>query len=148
VELPLAGELLAEDMEIGDQSRASLKQRFLGGGLVVRLHAQIELGKQRVRDLVGGEDDVLVLQQGSAEEVTESVVLAVEGEDRGVRLARVRLHRDLGLAVGEEEELETGVDDGVSMRHGRDLRRGTSGGKNRSAAFDMAKVYSRVDACR
>jgi hypothetical protein len=38
-----------------------------------------------VRDLVGGELDVRVLVQALGEEVAESVVLLVEGEDGGVR---------------------------------------------------------------
>ena len=112
-------------MQVGDDVLAALDYRLLGGDAAVGGDAQLERRKERVRDLVGGEDDVVVLEQALREQVAERVVLLVEGEDGGVgdacaswisgcvgggedcgELTGLLLVLDLLLAVVEQEELE------------------------------------------
>lgn len=61
-----------------------------------------------MRDLISAKDDVFVLQQRRAQEVSERVVFLVERKDRAIRLARVRLHGHFRFAILEEEEFEAG----------------------------------------
>lgn len=73
-------------------------------------------------DLICAEEDVLVLEKGGAEEVSERMVFLVECEDRRVRMSAVEHPLDLFLAVAEEEKFE-------AMEHASagELRRGTVG---------------------
>lgn len=59
-----------------------------------------------MRNLVGAEEDVLVLEEGGAEEVPERVVFLVECEDGRVRMSAVEHPLNLFLAVAEEEKFE------------------------------------------
>ena len=43
----------------------------------------INLRNKRVRNFVAGEGDVVVLEETSADQVAQGVILLVEGEDRG-----------------------------------------------------------------
>ena len=62
----------------------SLHDRLLRAYIAVGLHAELEGGEQRVRDLVAGEEDVLGFDEFGAQEVAERVVFFVEGEHGGV----------------------------------------------------------------
>lgn len=84
LQLELLGELLVEFLELGDELTAGLDQGRLGGDLAVGVDAELEGGEQRVRDLVGGEGDVLEAEELVAQHVGESVVFFVEREQGGV----------------------------------------------------------------
>lgn len=90
VRLALADNLLAEpfcleaavqDVQIRDDILAAADDSLLGCDGAVGLDAQLEGSKKRVGNLVGGEDDVLVLEEALGEEVAERVVFLVERED-------------------------------------------------------------------
>jgi hypothetical protein len=90
VRLALADNLLAEpfgleaavqDVQIRDDILAAADDSLLGCDGAVGLDAQLEGGEERVGNLVGGEDDVLVLEEALGEEVAERVVFLVERED-------------------------------------------------------------------
>ena len=79
--LPLLRELLVQPLQLLHKLIARLHHRLLGRHLAIRLHAQLEDREERVRDLVGGEEDVRRAGQLVAEQVAESVVFFVEGEE-------------------------------------------------------------------
>ena len=88
--LALANNLLAEpfrleaavqNVQIRDDILAAADDSLLGCDGAVGLDAQLEGSKKRVGNLVGGEDDVLVLEEALGEEVAERVVFLVERED-------------------------------------------------------------------
>jgi hypothetical protein len=90
VRLALADNLLAEpfrleaavqDVQIRDDVLAAADDSLLGCDGAVGLDAQLESSEERVGNLVGGEDDVLVLEEALGEEVAERVVFLVERED-------------------------------------------------------------------
>lgn len=83
-ELPLLRELLIQALQLLHEVLASLHDRLLAADLAVGLHAQLEGREQRVRDLVGGVDDVRRLDELGAQQVGEGVVFFVEGEHGGV----------------------------------------------------------------
>lgn len=56
---------------------------------------------------ISAENNVLILEEGRAKQVTQRVVFLVEREDCRVRLAGVWFHGYLCLAFAEEEELES-----------------------------------------
>lgn len=60
-----------------------------------------------MRGFVSAENDVLIVEESRAKQVTQSVVFLVEREDRRVGLAGVRFHSYLCLAFAKEEELES-----------------------------------------
>lgn len=72
-----------------------------------------------MRDLISAKDDMFVLQQRRAQEVSEGVVFLVERKDGAIGLARVRFHRHFRFAILEEEEFEAG---GVSGGGGGSCR--------------------------
>lgn len=84
LELELLGELLIELVKLGDELAAGLDEGVLRGDLAVGVDAQLEGGEERVRDLVGGEGDVVGAVQLVAQHVGQRVVFLVEGEERGV----------------------------------------------------------------
>lgn len=84
LQLELLGELLVEFLELGDELTAGLDQGRLGGDLAVGVDAELKGGEQRMRDLVGGEGDVLEAEELVAQHVGEGVVFFVEREQGGV----------------------------------------------------------------
>lgn len=84
LELELLGELLVKLSEFGDELATGLDEGVLRGDLAVGVDAQLEGGEKRVRDLVGGEGDVVGAVQLVAHHVGQGVVFLVEGEERGV----------------------------------------------------------------
>ena len=85
LQLELLGELLVELLKFSDELAAGLDNGGLGSDLAVGVDAELESGKERVRDFVGGEGDVLHAEQLVAQHVGEGVVLLVESEESGVR---------------------------------------------------------------
>lgn len=61
-----------------------------------------------MRDLVGAEDYVLVLEKCGAKHIPQSVVFFIEGENGGVGGAGIRCPGKFLFIVTKEEELETG----------------------------------------
>lgn len=49
-QLVFFGELSAQDLEVANQALAAVDQSFLGGDLAIGLNAELEGGKERVRD--------------------------------------------------------------------------------------------------
>lgn len=78
---PLGREALLQLLQVLNDVPATLDNGVLGRNGAVGGDAQLEGREQRVRDLVGGEDDVVVLEEALGDKVTERVVFAVEGED-------------------------------------------------------------------
>lgn len=78
---PFGLEAAVEDVQIRDDVLAAADNSLLGCDGAVGLYAQLESGEEGVGNLVGGEDDVLVLEEALGEEVAERVVFLVERED-------------------------------------------------------------------
>jgi hypothetical protein len=78
---PLSGEALLQLLEVLDNIAAALDDRILGRDCAVGRDAQLKGREERVGDLVGGEDDVVVLEKALREKIAEGVVLFVERED-------------------------------------------------------------------
>jgi hypothetical protein len=85
LQLELLGELLIELLKFSDELATGLDNGGLGSDLAVGVDAELESGKERVRDFVGGEGNVLHAEQLIAQHVGEGVVLLVESEESGVR---------------------------------------------------------------
>lgn len=85
LQLKLLRELLIEVLQLSDELVAGLHDELLWRGLAVGVYAEHEGRKERVRDLVGDEADVLHAEELVAEKVGEGVVLLVEGELSGIR---------------------------------------------------------------
>lgn len=68
-QLILLGELTGESAQIFDEIIASCDDSVLGGDFAVGLDTELELGNQRVRDLVPSEQHVRALQQTRTEQV-------------------------------------------------------------------------------
>jgi hypothetical protein len=81
---PLGGEALLQLLEVLDDIAAALDDRILGRDGAVGRDTQLKGREERVGDLVGGEDDVVVLEEALREKVAEGVVLLIEREDGGV----------------------------------------------------------------
>jgi hypothetical protein len=82
---PLGREALLQLLEVLNDVATALDDGVLGGNGAVGGDAQLEGREEWVRNLVGGEDNVLVLEEALGNEVAERVVFAVEGEDGRVR---------------------------------------------------------------
>nr|POE63291.1 hypothetical protein CFP56_04194 [Quercus suber] len=80
LELELLGELLVELLQLVDEVLAGLHDGLLGRDGAVGLDAQLEHREQRMRHLVGGEDDVRRLDELRPQQVAQRVVLLVERE--------------------------------------------------------------------
>jgi hypothetical protein len=87
---PLGVKALLQLFEVADYVLAAPDDGILGGDGAVGGDAQLEGREQRMGDLVGGEDDVVVLEETLRKEVAERVVLLVKGEDGRVGDAWVR----------------------------------------------------------
>lgn len=87
LQLPFLSEFLIELLELSYKVLACLDDCVSRAQLPVCLHAHVEDGEQRVRDLVGGEDDVRGFDELRAEEIAERVVLLVESEHGRIRNA-------------------------------------------------------------
>lgn len=81
---PLSRKAALEHAEISYDIATALDDRVLGCDGAVGRDAQLEGCEERVRYFVGGEDDVIVLEEALREKVAERVVLFVEGKDSGV----------------------------------------------------------------
>lgn len=84
LELPLLRKLLAQFLQLVDEVLAGLHDGLLGRDGAVSLHTQLEDSKERVRDLVGSEDDVGRFHELRPEQVAESMVFFVEGKHGGI----------------------------------------------------------------
>lgn len=84
LQLELLRELLVQLLQLGDELSAGLDDGGLGRDVAVGVDAELEGREKRVRDLVGGEGDVLHAVELVAEEVGERVVFFVESELSGV----------------------------------------------------------------
>jgi hypothetical protein len=111
-------------VQILDDILAAPDDGLLRCDCAVGLHAELEGSEERVRNFVGREDDVVVLEETLGEEVAECVILLVECEDGGIgyacvallaRFAELRFAQLTGLflvlnlllAVVQQEELES-----------------------------------------
>lgn len=83
-ELPFTGELFGQGAEVLDDALAGGGERFLGAYDGIGGDAESEGGEEGVRDFIGGEDNVVRVEEGGREEVAESMVFAGEDEDGGV----------------------------------------------------------------
>lgn len=84
LEFEFLRELLVELLQLSDELAASLDDCSFGGDLAVGVNAELEGRKERVRDLVGSEGDVLHAVELVAENVGEGVIFLVESEESGV----------------------------------------------------------------
>lgn len=84
---PFGGEAPAKNIEVCDDVLAALDDGLFGSHRAIGLNAEFERGEEGMRDLVGGEEDVLVAEETLGEEVAESVILFVEFEDGRVGCA-------------------------------------------------------------
>ena len=93
VRLALADDLLAkpfsletavQDVQILDDILAASDDSLFWCNCAVGLYTEFEGREKRVGHLVGGEDDVLVLEQALRKEVAKRVILLVECEDGSV----------------------------------------------------------------
>lgn len=84
LEFEFLRELLVEFLQLSDEFTTSLDDCGFGCDLAVGVNAELEGRKERVRDLVGGEGDVLHAVELVAEHVGEGVVFLVESEESGV----------------------------------------------------------------
>lgn len=71
-------------LQVLDNICASLHNGVLGCQFSIGLDAQFKGCEKRVRDFVGGEEDLGRLDEACAEEVAESVVFLVKSEDCGI----------------------------------------------------------------
>lgn len=71
-------------MQLSDELTAGLDDCGFGCDVAVGVDAELEGRKERVRDLVGGEGDVLHAVELVAEHVGEGVIFLVESEESGV----------------------------------------------------------------
>lgn len=81
LQLPLAGELLLDDLEGADGLAAGGDDGFLGADAAICLHAQVEVWEKRMGHLVAGEEDFLVAEEAVSDDVAEGVVFLLEVED-------------------------------------------------------------------
>jgi len=125
LEFEFLRELLVELLQLSDELTAGLDDCGFGCDLAVGVDAELEGRKERVRDLVGSEGDVIHAVELVAEHVGEGVVFLVESEESGIcdlcksvldhlvfvairkwsELTGHRLHLNLALAISEEEQL-------------------------------------------
>jgi hypothetical protein len=82
---PLGREALLQQLEVLNDVPAALDDGILGCDGAVSRNAELKGRKQRMRDLVCGEDNVVVLEEALRQQVAERVVFLVEGEDGRVR---------------------------------------------------------------
>jgi hypothetical protein len=82
---PLSREALLQQLEVLDNVPAALDDGILGCDGAVGRDAELEGRKERMRDLVCREDDVVVLEEALRQQVAKRVVFLVEGEDGRVR---------------------------------------------------------------
>lgn len=84
LQLPFLRELLIQLLQILNNIGASLNNGIFGAQLAISLNAQLDVGEEGVRGLVGSEEDVGGLVEVVAEEIAESVVLLVQGEESSI----------------------------------------------------------------
>jgi hypothetical protein len=84
LEFEFLRELLVELLQLSDELAAGFDDCGFGCDFAVGVDAELEGRKERVRDLVGGEGDVLHAVELVAEHVGEGVIFLVESEESGV----------------------------------------------------------------
>jgi hypothetical protein len=84
LELELLRELLVKFLQLGDEFATGFDDGGFGCDVAVGVDAELESREERVRDLVGGEGDVLHAEELVAEHVGEGVVFFVECELSGI----------------------------------------------------------------
>lgn len=77
-------EFLVKLLKLGDEFTTGLDDGGFGRDIAVGVDAELESRKERVRDLVGGESDVIHAVELVAEHVGEGVVFLVERKESGV----------------------------------------------------------------
>lgn len=78
-------------MEVLHNLLAAPQDGFLGCKTPIGLHAELERREQRVGDFVCGEEDEGIFVEALRDQVAESVVLFVEGEEGGVGGAWIKI---------------------------------------------------------
>lgn len=84
LQLEFFRELLVKLLQLSDELTACLDDSGFGRDLAIGVNTKLEGRKERMRDLVGGEGDVIHAVQLVAEHVGERVVFFVEREQSGV----------------------------------------------------------------
>jgi hypothetical protein len=84
LELELLRELLIKFLQLGDEFATGFDDGGFRCDVAVGVNAELEGRKERVRDLVGGEGDVLHAEELVAEHVCEGVIFLIECELSGV----------------------------------------------------------------
>jgi hypothetical protein len=84
LELELLRELLIKFLQLGDEFATGFDDGGFRCDVAVGVDAELEGRKERVRDLVGGEGDVLHAEELVAEHVCEGVIFLIECELSGV----------------------------------------------------------------
>lgn len=81
---PLGLEATIQDMQILNNVFAAPDNGLLRRNCAIGLDAKLEGCEERVGDFVGGEDNVIVLEETLGEEVAKCVVFLVEREYSGI----------------------------------------------------------------
>jgi hypothetical protein len=81
---PLGLEAVVQLLQILNDVAATANDGLLGCDAAVGLHAELEGCEERMGNLVGGEDDVVVLEEALRKEIAKGMILLVEREDGGV----------------------------------------------------------------
>jgi hypothetical protein len=84
LELELLRELLIKFLQLGDEFATGFDDGGFRCDVAVGVNAELEGRKERVRDLVGCEGDVLHAEELVAEHVCEGVIFLIECELSGV----------------------------------------------------------------
>lgn len=81
LQLPFLGELLIQLLQVLHNIGTGLDDGLLGRQTAVCLYSELEVGEQRMRYSVRGEDDLWRFDESAAEEIAECVVFFLEEED-------------------------------------------------------------------
>lgn len=81
---PFVLEPRLDNVQLTNQQRAGVAQRFLGQVVVLGLDPQLKVGEQRVGNLVGSKDHLVVLEKLGPQQVGESVVFSLDLDDGGI----------------------------------------------------------------
>lgn len=99
-------ESLLQKGELADEVCDGVGESLLGTVVWGGLHTNDDLVLQGVRDFVASKQHLRVLQQLRFNDVPQSVVFFVDGEQAGVGNLSVLVNGDFLLALEEQERLE------------------------------------------
>lgn len=99
-------ESLLQEGELTDEVCDGIGESLLGAVVWGGLHTNDDLVLQGVRDFVAGKQHLRVLQQLRFNDVPQSVVFFVDGEQASVGHLGVLVNGDFLLALEEQERLE------------------------------------------